>query len=264
MSIEMPDLPGLRKSEREFFGQYVIAERQKWRDFIRKQADKIQHIVESVDGAEDSKKKAAASLRKVRTAIAVRVNPDDCDKNADKKLMTALDDLIVNCQTVDRDALVAKSKTVIEEISWLLKHDWERVKYEARPIWHLWNRKKEVDRINRTVPCSSELLDAALNMFKWVVFFAITVGVIAGLQREWNWLAKIGEARLADVATSKTQPIVNNAGNAGHQSQPITITVTNSTASACPVGHSGTNSANVKKKADVVCLPVKSDVVKVP
>lgn len=189
MSIEMPDFSGLRKSERDFFGQYVIGERQKWRDHIRDQADAIQLIVESIVDTSESKKEAAASLRKIRTSIAVRLNPGDADDN---DLLKALDELIGKCKTIGHDELV-DSKTVIEKISWLLKHDWNRVKHETRPIWHFWKFEEKVDRRNGKVTEHSVMCDAIKGaLITLVVIFVLAAAVLvgfAGLKWEWGWLS---------------------------------------------------------------------------
>lgn len=190
MSTEMPDFSGLRKSERDFFGQYVIGERQKWRDHIRDQADAIQFIVESIGDTPESKsevrKEAAASLRKIRTSIAVRLNPGDTDDN---DLLKALDELIGKCKTISSDELVNESKTVIEGISWLLKHDWNRVKQEARPIWHFWKSDKKVDRRNRKITEPSVMCDAIKGLFTLAIIFVLAVAGSAGLKWEWQLLS---------------------------------------------------------------------------
>lgn len=193
MSAEMPDFLGLRESERDFFGQYVIGERQKWRDHIRDQADAIQFIVESIGDTPETKpesvKKAAASLRKIRTSIAVRLNPGDAN---DKDLLQALDELIGKCKTIGHDELV-DSKTVIEKISWLLKHDWNRVKHETRPIWHFWKSEEKVDRRNGKVTEPSVVCDAIKGAsITLVVIFVLAAAVLvgfAGLKWEWGWLS---------------------------------------------------------------------------
>ena len=189
MSTEMPDLLVLRKSERDFFGQYVIGERQKWRDHIRDQADAIQFIVESIGDTPESKseamKEAAASLRKIRTSIAVRLNPGDADG---KDLLLKLDELIGKCKTISPGELV-DSKTVIEEISWLLRHDWNRVKHEARPIWHFWKSEKKVDRRNRKITEPSAVCDAIKGLFTLAIIFMLAVAGFAGLKLEWQLLS---------------------------------------------------------------------------
>lgn len=186
MSTEMPDFSGLRKSERDFFGQYVIGERQKWRDHIRNQADAIQFVVESIGDTPESRKEAAASLRKIRASIAVRLNPGDADDN---DLLKALDELIgkSKCETIGFDEFVNGSKAAIEKISWLLKHDWNRVKHEARPIWHFWKFDEEVDRRNRKVATTkpSVLCDTIKSL---IVFFVLAAAVLVGLAGlKWEW-----------------------------------------------------------------------------
>ena len=182
----MPDFAGLRKSERDFFGQYVTGERQKWRDHIRDQAAAIQLIVESIVDTPESKKAAAASLRKCRTSIAVRLNPGDADDN---NLLRVLDDLIGKSKAIAPGELEHDSRKVIEEISWLLKHDWNRVKSEAHPIWYFWKSVEKVDRRNKRIVETSIFCDATGGLISLTAAFMLAVALFAGLKWEWKWLS---------------------------------------------------------------------------
>lgn len=205
MSIEMPDFSGLRKSERDFFGQYVIGERQKWRDHIRDQADVIQFIVESIGDTPESnsmsRKKAAASLRIIRTSIAVRINPGDANDN---DLLAELDKLIdkCKCEKICFDEFINGSRAVIDKISWLLKHDWNRVKHEAQPIWHFWKSDEKVDRRNREVTKSSVVCNAIERLITLTVVLVIVVAVFAGLNWEWQLLSPKGACDQSSVAAA--------------------------------------------------------------
>jgi hypothetical protein len=248
MSAEISDFLGLRKSERDFFGQYVIGERQKWRDHIRDQADAIQFVVESIGDTPESNKKAATSLRKIRTSIAVRLNPGDAD---DKDLLDALDVLIGKCISVCSDELVKDSKTVLEEISWLLKHDWNRVKYEARPIWHFWKSEEKVNRRDRKVTKSSVVCDAIKGLITLGVIFVLAVAVLAGLKWEWEWLSPKEAGDQSSVAvTPNIQRPKNETGGIFLQPPPVSITVTGATSISCPIDNSRNSPANAKNKID--------------
>lgn len=251
MNGEMPDFFRLRKSERDFFGLYVIGERQKWRDHIRDQADAIQLIVESIGDGQESRKEAAASLRKIRTSIAVRLNPGDAD---DKDLLDALDVLIGKCISISPDELVKDSKTVLEEISWLLKHDWNRVKYEARPIWHFWKSEEKVHRRDRNVTKPSAVCDAIKGLIKLGVVFVLAAAVLAGfagLKWEWGLISpkEAGDQSSVPVTPNIQRPI-SEMGSILPQPPPVSITVTGSTSTACPIGKTGNNPANAKNRID--------------
>jgi len=262
MGIEIPDFFGLRKSERDFFGQYVIGERQKWRDHIRDQADAIQFIVESIGDTPELKKEAAASLRKIRTSIAVRLNPGDAD---DKDLLNALDDLIGKCRTTGSDELVKESKTIIEKISWLLKHDWNRVKHEARPIWHFWKSDEKVERRSGKVTEPSVVCDTIKGLIVVFVLAAVVLAGFAGLKWEWGLLSpkEVGDQPIVAEVPNIQLP-KNEIGGVWSQTPPISITVAGATLTACPVGNSGNNPDNLKNKKDAACPLFHTGVIKVP
>jgi hypothetical protein len=186
MNLQIPDFSGLRKSERDFSGLYVTGERKKWRNHIRSQADAIQSIIESLVEKTKSSEKVAASLRRVRTSIAVRLNPGDADDN---DLLKDLDELINKSKTNATEEISKASNLVVEDISWMLKHDWNRVKHEARPIWYFWKSDVKVDRRNKKVTKPLVVCDAIKAYV--VVFLVSTILIVgvAGLTWEWSWLS---------------------------------------------------------------------------
>ena len=220
MSVEMPDLPGLRKSEREFYGQYVVGERQRWRDYVRTQVEEIQDIVSSVIAQGGASKVDVAAIRKIRAALAVRLTPEL--NKPDKKLLKKMD-VLLSCIAgyKKEDKLLESLNEVVDGISWLLKEDWERVKYEARPIWRAFEPKRKVDRENGTI---AKEASSWKNICRWFVAIFLSVFFIFCIFIAWQW----GEHWLlpsdnCDLATKCSQKRESEKKAGEIQSSPIAM-----------------------------------------
>ena len=110
-------LVSLRVSERQIAIENVTKERTKWREKIRRIAIDVH---KGVDAKESDK------LFLLHTELALSLNPEDDEDHA-----------ILLCLT--RLATDGSASDGIDEfkhrIALLLKHDWERAKREARPVW---------------------------------------------------------------------------------------------------------------------------------
>lgn len=246
MSVEMPDLPGLRKSEREFYGQYVVGERQRWREFIRTQVDSMQDIVNSVITQGGASKADIAAIRKIRTALAVRFSPEL--GKPDSELLEEINSL-VSCIAEDKkpDDLQDCLNKVVDGISWLLKEDWERVKHEVRPIWRTWEPRKLVHRKEKKI---DEEPSCWVNIRRWFASVCFVFVVFIA----WQW----GEHKLlpsdsCDSAMECSQKPESDKKAEEIQSSPIAITVTGATATVCTASNSVHKPLGLKKKLSEGC-----------
>jgi hypothetical protein len=107
----------LRVSNRQIAVENVTKERTKWRD-------KVRHLSLEVHKAATSKN--AEKLRELNLEFSLALNPKD---DEDKKILNCLERLAANGKT--GDALEEFTKRV----ALLLKHDWERAKWEAKPVF---------------------------------------------------------------------------------------------------------------------------------
>lgn len=46
----------------------------------------------------------------------------------------------MQCKDENNDLVIE----FMEKLALLLKHDWERAKLEAKPVWHFWGKPKRV------------------------------------------------------------------------------------------------------------------------
>jgi hypothetical protein len=107
-------------SERRMSSDNVLLERKRWRDDIRKLAIDVYNGFLEGD---------SIKLKRLKLQFSVLLNPHDDD---DKKILDIISD--GNPDRADEFSI---------HISLLLKHDWERAKYEAS-IWRwVYNRPPE-------------------------------------------------------------------------------------------------------------------------
>jgi hypothetical protein len=112
----------LATSERHIAAENVIQERMKWRD-------KIRHLVSEVRKAFNESD--AVGLAELRDQFSLHLNPHD-EKDQQILMLVASD----NAGRVDE---------LTQRVSLLLKHDWERAKYEAS--FYRWLRERPPERV---------------------------------------------------------------------------------------------------------------------
>jgi hypothetical protein len=115
----------LRVSERRIVIENVTQERTKWREKIREIALKVHKSFSA------SEKEAMEILH---TELTTSLNPED---DEDQDILRCLKDLIADSDS-DR---IGEFK---HRIALLLKHDWERAKWESERPW--WKTGKEPKR----------------------------------------------------------------------------------------------------------------------
>lgn len=113
--------------------KYVTEERQRWRTELRAAAVELRRIGNTIKETNDGKVKEEneetenendirfRTVAEARTYFQVRLNPNDDEDNELLKLIVEEGGRIP-AENLDK---------LSEAISWLLKHDWERVKQEA-------------------------------------------------------------------------------------------------------------------------------------
>lgn len=110
----------LRKDERSVQLEQITKERTKWRDNMRKTTEEIAQLYF------DNKVTAApGKVASLRARLATSINPKD--DPSDQLILTHYDEIFAGTKA-DLDVLT-------ERIALLLKHDWERVKWECSPIY---------------------------------------------------------------------------------------------------------------------------------
>lgn len=109
----------LRKDERAVQVEQITKERAKWRDNMRSLAASIAGTWHEHNAAPDHAKVAA-----LRTRLATSINPKD---EHDQAILAHFDQLFAG--TSDNLSVL------IRRIALLLKHDWERVKWDCMPIY---------------------------------------------------------------------------------------------------------------------------------
>ena len=102
-------------AERSILVENITKERAKWRDRIREHSAEAQTAIITSNKME---------LSRLRSTFRLLLNPHhDEDKS------------IINSIQVDKDDPEKKAEEFTRRISLLLKHDWERSKREAKPIF---------------------------------------------------------------------------------------------------------------------------------
>lgn len=110
----------LRKDERSVHLEQVTKERAKWRDSMRELARAIASAWEVHQTTPDPPKVAS-----LRAWLATSINPKD-DRH-DKELLEHFDNLFSDKST--------DLPLFVQRLALLLKHDWERVKWECTPLY---------------------------------------------------------------------------------------------------------------------------------
>lgn len=110
----------LRKDERAVQVEQITKERAKWRDNMRALAECIASTWHEQQTAPNSAKVAA-----LRARLATSINPKD-DKH-DAEILEHFDNLFSEAS--------ADVSVFTHRLALLLKHDWERVKWECMPIY---------------------------------------------------------------------------------------------------------------------------------
>jgi hypothetical protein len=109
----------LRKDERSVQIEQVTKERTKWRDNIRKLTEEIVVIYIT-----QNEKKTPDKVASCRCKLATALNPKD---DHDNEILSHFDDLFAGkANNID---------LFTRRIALLLKHDWERVKWDCTPIY---------------------------------------------------------------------------------------------------------------------------------
>lgn len=131
----LASLLSLRKDERAVQLEQVTKERAKWRDNMRKTIEEIAQLYFDNKGQAVPGKVAA-----LRARLVTSINPkDDAD---DQQILTHFDEIFAGSKT-DLDVLTKR-------VALLLKHDWERVKWECSPIYvklaTRWSKKQRMWR----------------------------------------------------------------------------------------------------------------------
>ena len=120
----------LRSSERKIQIENITQERAKWREKIRANAQKVHQVVSNTATQE-----AKPPLAELRLVFELLLNPLDLE---DVAILNCIDGL--SGSKVPAKRLPEFSKRV----AYLLKHDWERAKREAKPWW--WRLFKKTHR----------------------------------------------------------------------------------------------------------------------
>ena len=108
-------LVALRSSERKIQIENVTQERAKWREKIRRMSCDVHQA--AVEGDK-------AKLSALQLEFAINLNPFD---EEDEDILCVIDTLAT------QDSHDATLGEFAERIALLLKHDWQRAKYEAKP-----------------------------------------------------------------------------------------------------------------------------------
>lgn len=111
----------LRASERKIQIENITQERAKWREKIRLNAEKV-HQAAGIKSAEDRK----IPLSELRLVFELLLNPTDPEDVAIIRCIEGLS----NCTEPDK-----RLPEFSRRVAYLLKHDWERAKKEAKPWW---------------------------------------------------------------------------------------------------------------------------------
>lgn len=128
-------LLALRKDERAVQVEQVTKERTKWRDNMRKTTEEIAQLY-----FDNKAQPVPGKVAALRARLVTSINPKD-DAN-DQQILTHFDEIFAGTKT-DLDVFTKR-------IGLLLKHDWERVKWECSPIYikclTRWSKKQRTWR----------------------------------------------------------------------------------------------------------------------
>jgi len=116
----------LRTSERKIAIENITQQRQLWREKIRDLSLKIKSSYKS--GNKDE-------LNAQYVEMQLLLNPQDRD---DKCILDTIWAMLEEAESATLHIVLA------EKLSLLLKHDWERAKLEAKPVWYRFRKAKRV------------------------------------------------------------------------------------------------------------------------
>jgi len=116
----------LRTTERKIAIENITQQRQLWRDKVREKA---------LETSKAHKDNDASKLKELYVEFQLILNPEDSN---DKSII----DTLWEMQKKDEKGDLIIEFT--EKLSLLLKHDWERAKLEAKPVWHFWGKPKRI------------------------------------------------------------------------------------------------------------------------
>jgi len=120
----------IRTSERKIAIENITQQRQLWREKIRDIAQRINSSYQLNQQKE---------LIALYVEIQLLLNPEDINDNS------ILDTLWEIISSEEKDHL---NIIFSEKLSLLLKHDWERAKKEAKPIWYLFSTTERISYKN--------------------------------------------------------------------------------------------------------------------
>jgi hypothetical protein len=123
----------LHLGERHILIENITKERAKWREIMRKISDEINKSVLTADQDGRGKHIVSNDIRRYCEQLRVRLNPypEDCDKF----ILLVLGRL---CDSLEKGESESVKKYLAEfngRMAFLLKHDWDRAKYEASAWW---------------------------------------------------------------------------------------------------------------------------------
>lgn len=105
----------------------ITKERAKWRDAVR-------HLIENAVTTADD-----VELERVWAALALRMNPNPSDGRDDRELVA----LVRSLRHVRYDARSQRKDRIVALAAHILKHDWERAKWEADHHWFWQDAPKQ-------------------------------------------------------------------------------------------------------------------------
>ncbi|AIA73515.1 hypothetical protein FF32_01265 [Halomonas campaniensis] len=117
----------LRTSERKIAIENITQQRQQWREKIRDVAQRIKSSY---------KKDEKEELQSQYVEMQLLLNPEDVD---DRSILDTI------WSMAEESAPGVLHIELAEKLSLLLKHDWERAKREAKPVWY---RRSEIKRVS--------------------------------------------------------------------------------------------------------------------
>jgi len=98
----------------------IIKERAKWRDAVRS-------IVSEAVALDAENEKSKTTALRLWGEIAVRMNPEEDGDKDDRALVQAIASLVDPANRTD-----GSRRLILDLAATILKHDWERAKWEAR------------------------------------------------------------------------------------------------------------------------------------
>ena len=108
-------------TEKNYQLQHIVEERKKWRESIRTEMQKVSADLN------------VENLIALKTFLFLRINPTTAKNNKDKEIIYTLDQLIqIAKNDVNSETVTKKWNILLEQVSKLLKHDWERSKEEVK------------------------------------------------------------------------------------------------------------------------------------